>query len=46
MEYLRRSARVSRLKKIQNTILGAKCKKKTNFRHNSKKEIEMIRKPP
>ena len=41
MDYLR-SARVSSLQKSQIPPLKANCKQNNNFRHNSKKETEMV----
>jgi len=42
MDYLRRSARVSRLQKSQTPPFGATCKQDNNFRQNSKKAIEIV----
>ena len=47
MDYLRRSAKVSRLQKIPNTAIRIKMQaEKINFKQNSKKVIKMVWTPP
>ena len=46
IDYLRESARVSRLQKMPNTIIRSQVQALVNFGRNSKKAIEMVWKPP
>ena len=46
MDYLRRSASVSRLQKIPNTTIRSKMQAEINVRQNSMKATEMVWTPP